>query len=137
MLFLFYLVPSDLIKSVSLTSTKEPLILAVGSSAWFICTVTLTTDVSEAMVEFDYGFQMNLASISSGTSQLNSATISSMSLSSAGNYTCKVTVTASGVCGGGGSEPACPTKTSDPVSLTMQCEWEGVYVSLFTCCFIA
>ena len=46
--------------------------------------------------------------------------LSSVMLSSAGEYTGTVTVTASGVYGGGGSQPACPTKTSDPVTLTIQ-----------------
>ena len=70
-----------------------------------------------------------------GNNQIDMATISPVELSSAGEYTCTVTVTASGVCGGGGSELACPTKTSDAVKLTVMCELQsGCLSSLFSIC---
>ena len=83
----------------------------------------LSVDVSGAMIKFEYGsIANNTITAVSGTNQTNTTTISPVSISSAGSYTCTVTVTASGVCGGGGSEPACPTNTSHPVTLMLQCE---------------
>ena len=60
--------------------------------------------------------------VDANLTQQSTAVISPVSLSSAGEYTCTVTVTAPGVCGGGGSQPACPTYTSDPVALKVQCK---------------
>ena len=119
----FSSVPSDLIATVSLSPSNPN--ETVGDSVTLTCTATLSIDVSGAMIEFDYGsITTNTIAAVSGTSQTDIATISSVSISFVGEYTCTVTVTAPGlgVCGGGGPEPACPTKTSSTVSLTVHCE---------------
>ena len=84
----------------------------------------LSVDVSGAMIKFDYGsIATNTIAAISGTSQTNATTINTVTISSAGSsYTCKVTVSAPGVCGGGLAK-TCPALTSDPVTLTVQCEW--------------
>ena len=113
-------VPSGLIKSVSLTPPNPT--GTVGSSVSLICTAVLSVDVSGSLIVFDYGFMNYTKAAVAGTTQTGMATISPVKLSSSGDYTCTVTVTAPGVCGGGGSEPVCPTNTSDPVPLKVQCE---------------
>ena len=118
--FLFLLVPSDIITSVTLLF--KPMYGFVGDSITAFCNATVSVDVSEALIEFDYRFMSNTVAAVAGTTQTDMTTISPVSISSAGEYTCTVTVTASGVCGGDEPEPACPTKTSDPVSITVQCE---------------
>ena len=87
-------------------------------------------DVSGAMIEFDYGFVSNTMAAVSGTTQDDEVTISPVEISSMDDYTCTVTVTAPDACGGGGSEPACPNKTSDAVALKVQCESETICVSV-------
>ena len=82
----------------------------------------LSVDVSGATIEFDYGYMKNIVDAAAGTTQTDTATIVHEEGFFASEYNCTVTVTASGVCGEGGSEPACPTKTSDSVSLPVQCE---------------
>ena len=79
------------------------------------------------MIEFDYGFVSNTVAMASGTTQNNVTTISPVLISSIAHYTCTVTVTSSGVCGGSGSEPACPTKTSHAVALEVQCELGAIF----------
>ena len=69
---------------------------------------------------FDYGFMTNTIAAVTGSTQTDIATVSPVEVSSSGDYTCTVTVIASGVCGGGG--PACPTNTSDAVPLIVQGE---------------
>ena len=96
--------------------------VTTGSSANLTCTAILSVDVSGAMIVFDYGFMTNTVAAIVGNNQTNMVTLSPVELSSASDYTCTLTVAAPGVCGGGGSEPACPTKTSDPVTLNVQCE---------------
>ena len=117
--FLFYSVPSPLISSVTLTRSSPT--RKVGSSVTLFCTALLTVNISGAMIEFDYGFRSKSAFAASGTTQTNTTTISPVSISSAGEYTCTVTVTAPGVCESGPRQ-VCPTKISDPVSLTVLCE---------------
>ena len=82
----------------------------------------LSRDVFGAMIEFDYGLVTNTMPVVSGTTQNDTSIMVSATLSSAGEYTCTVTVTAPGMCGGDGSEPACPIMTSDPVTLRVRCE---------------
>ena len=120
----FFSVPSGLITSVSL-SPPNP-IGTVGSSVYFACTATLSRDVFGAVIEFDYGIVTTTMSAVSGTTQTDTAIITSATLSSAGEYTCTVNVTAPGVCGGGGTEPTCPVMTSDPVTLKLRCEYRHV-----------
>ena len=118
---LFLSVPSDLITSVSLSTSNQT--GNVGSSVSLTCTAVLSVNVTWAMIEFDYGLgSSNTVAAVAGTTQTDVATLSPVTISSAGNYACSVTVTAPGVCGGGGSEPACPTRTSDPVALIVHCE---------------
>ena len=115
----FPTVPSKLITSVSLSPSNPT--ETVGSSVTLTCEAVLTVDVSGAIIEFDYnGLTDSSVAAVSGTFQTNMATISLVTISSASEYTCTVTVTASGVCGG--SEPACPTNTSDAVTLTVRCK---------------
>ena len=114
-------VPSTLVTSTSL-SLSAPTV-TIGSSTNFTCTALLSMDVSGALIKFDYGSTSNTVTAVAGVTQTDIATMFSITPLSAGEHTCIVTVTASGVCGGGGSEPACPTKTSDSVKLTVQCEW--------------
>ena len=83
----------------------------------------LLVDASGAVIMFEYKFGDMSVDTASDTTLTNTVTVPTVTLSSAGDYTCTVTVTASGVCGGGGSEPACPTSTSGPVRLTVQCKW--------------
>ena len=116
----FSSVPSDLISSVSFSSSSS--IGMVGFSVFFYCTVMLSLDTPGAEIEFDYKLVDASVGSASGTTLTNLFAISRVSIFSAGSYTCTVTVTAPGVCGGSGSEPACPTKTSNTVSLTVRCE---------------
>ena len=113
-------VPDGLITSASLSLSDTS--VTVGRSVNLTCTAILSADISGAMIVFDYGFMTNTMAAVAGNTQTDMATLSPVELSSAGDYTCAVTVTAPGVCGGGGSEPACPTVTSDPVTLNVQCE---------------
>ena len=78
-------------------------------------------NISGAMIEFDFGFNSTSVAADFATT-VTSSVFRPVTISSAGEYTCTVTITAFGVCGGGGSEPACPTKTSDAVKLTVMCE---------------
>ena len=94
----------------------------IGSSISLTCTALLSVDVSGAMIVFDYGFANNTVPALTGNTQTDTATISPVKLSSTDEYDCIVTVTALGVCGEGGSEPACPNNTSDAVALKVQCE---------------
>ena len=116
-------VPDNLITSTSLSPANP--IGIVGSSVTLTCTATLSVDVSGAMIKFEHGsIATNTIAAVPGTTQTNAPTINTVTISSVGSsYTCKVTVTAPGVCGGGGSKPACPTKTSNTIPLTVQCEW--------------
>ena len=116
----FSTVPNNLITSASLSFSNTTGI--AGSFVTLMCTAVLSEDVSGAMIQFDYGLGDVSVDTVSGTTLTNTANISHLNVFSAGNYTCTVTVTASGVCGGGGSKPACPTKTSNTVLLTVQCE---------------
>ena len=114
-------VPSGLITSASLSLSNTS--VTVGSSVSLTCTAILSVDVSGAMIAFDYEFMTKTIPAVAGSTQTGMATISPMELSSSGNYTCTVTVTATCMCGGRRRlEPACPKKTSNPVSLTVQCE---------------
>ena len=85
-------------------------------------------DVSGSMIDFDYGLISHSGFAVAGTNQTNSSIITPVMISTAGEHTCTVTITAPGVCGGGGSEPACPNKTSDPVTLGVQCECSCVNI---------
>ena len=113
-------VPGDLITSVSLSPSNP--IGTVGSFINLTCTAVLSVDVSGAMIVFDYGFMNNTVPAVAGNNQIDMATISPVELSSANEYDCTVTVMAPGVCGGGESESVCPSNTSDPVPLKVQCE---------------
>ena len=113
-------VPSDLITSASLSLSNTNVTL--GSSVSLTCTAIMSVSVIGAMIMFDYGFMTNTMAAVPGNTHTGMATISPVKLSSSGDYTCTVTVAAVGVCGVGGSIPACPTSTTDPVALRVQCE---------------
>ena len=81
----------------------------------------LSASVSGTTVVFDYGFNSKTVTPDNDTTLTNTATTSPLSISSASSYTCTVTVTVPGVCGVGTGQ-TCPTKISDPVSLTVTCE---------------
>ena len=90
----------------------------------------LSLDVTGAMIEFDYGVgSSNTVPVVAGTTQTNVGMISPVTISSAGDYTCTVTVTASGVCGESGLD--CPTGTSSPVSVAVLSEFVYVYEHMF------
>ena len=91
------------------------------------CAAQLSVDVSGSVIEFDYGFVIKTGFVVAGTSQSNTATMSTVTTASAGYYTCTVTITANGVCGNG-QEQVCPTKTSDTISLGVLCEYVCVCV---------
>ena len=117
-LFSFSSVPDNLITSATLSPANP--IGTVGSSIDLNCMAVLSEDVSGAIIEFEYGFiASKMITADSGTSYTDTATIDTVNIFSTGPYTCKVTVTAPGVCG---PQPACPTN-SDSISLTVQCEW--------------
>ena len=117
------LVSSDLITSVTISFT--PSIVLVGDKTVVFCVAQLKEplNASEAGFAIDYGFKINIVPTGAGTTVTNSVPIFSVNISFAGAHNCTVTVTAPGVCGGGGSEPACPTMTSDPVALMVECEF--------------
>ena len=120
------LVPSNFL---SVFFTPSDPVGTVGSSINLTCTAMLSVNVPEAMFSFDYRFMNNsVLMIPDSMQSVNIFMISPVAISSAGDYDCTVTVTVSGVCGGGGSEPACPTMTSDDVTLTVRCElWTYMY----------
>ena len=129
----FFPVPSGLITSVSL-SPPNP-IGTVGSSVILTCTAIFNVDVSGAVIVFKYGFMNNTIDAVAGNTQTDMATISPVESFSAGEYTCTVTVTVPGVCGEGESEPVCPTKTSDSVTLEVKCKLRSDCLSkVFTIC---
>ena len=106
--------------SVSLTTTPS-MSATIGDSVDFTCTAMLSANVSGATIVFDYGFVNIMVIADAATTQTNTATTPTVIISSTGSYTCTVTVIATGECGGD-SEPACPTSTSDAISLTVTCE---------------
>ena len=120
MCLVFCSVPYNLITSASLSPANPN--GTVGSSVNLTCKAVLCVDVTGAMIGFDYRLDNVSVHTVSGTTLTSTATISPVTISSAGSYTCTVNVTASGVCGAG-SGHVCPTNTSDPVPLTVQCEW--------------
>ena len=115
----FLSVPGDVITSASLSLLNPTATL--GSGTFLTCKAILSMGISGAMIEFDFDFTNTSVAANFSTTVISYAFIP-VTISSAGKYTCTVTATASGVCGGGGSEPACPTKTSDAVKLTVICE---------------
>ena len=118
----FSSVSNEWITSVLLTPPNVA--TTVGSSITLVCIAELGVPVPGAVVEFDYGFTNNSKAAFDGTTQFDIVTISHVGVPSATNhYTCTVTVMASGMCGGGELEPTCPTKTSNVVIPTIQCEW--------------
>ena len=126
----FSSVPSDLVESVSLTPVNATRI--VGSSIDLTCTAMLSTGVSGAKIVFDYGFDSNMVTASANTAQASTTTISPVSISSARSYTCTVTVTASGVCGGS----TCPTMTSGPIHVTVLSECVCMCVCVWLLVFL-
>ena len=113
---------------------------AVGSPIVLFCTAELTASVSGAEIEFNYQFKNNKVAAGVGLTQTNTVRISPVTLSSAGKYTCTVTILASGVCGDG-SEQACPIVTSDFASLAVLCEFSCVMclcvcVCAFVCMYV-
>ena len=94
----------------------------VGDSITASCNATLRMDVTGATIEFDYRLTSNIIDAVAGTVQTDKANISSSAVIPGGEYTCTVTVAALGICGGGWSEAACPTKISDPVIMPVERE---------------
>ena len=77
----------------------------------------------ETTFSFDYRFMNNSVLTIPGSMQnSNNFMISPVTISSAGEYTCTVTVNETSVCGESGSESVCSSKTSAAVTLTVQCE---------------
>ena len=115
-----YPVPTEIITSVSLSF--DPMTGVVGDFITAKCTVELNYTISGCDMEFDYGFITNTdVAAGAGLEAYNFATISLVNISSAGEYTCTATVTGGDFCQGVGSEQLFIPRTSDAVTLRVQC----------------
>ena len=119
-LFLYiYSVPSEIVSSVSLSF--DPIIGVLGDSITATCTIELYFNVPGCIIEYVYGFKTNLVAAGAGVKLYNFASLSPVNISSAGEYTCNVTVLANGPCQVNGSEQRSIPRASDAVTLRMQC----------------
>ena len=106
---------NDLITSVHLSFSNPTGI--VGSNIGLTCTTMLSLDVTGAPIEFLFELDGDRVAGAASNTQTGMATLSPLAISSAGNYTCIVIVVAD-LCEG----EICPSRTSDPVTLRVQCE---------------
>ena len=118
-----------MITSVSLTSLNPTGI--IDSRVNLTCDAVLSLGVSGSLIVFAYSNTDGSVATNFVTSLTSSVISIPVTLSLADEYTCTVTVTAPGVCGGGESEPDCPTMTSDAVTLAVKCKWK---IPLFLVC---
>ena len=93
----------------------------LGDSITAICTAELNFTISGCDIKFDYGFKTITVATGAGVKLFNWVTISPVNISSAGEYTCTVTVTGGDFCQGVGSEQLFQPRTSDVVTLRVQC----------------
>ena len=82
------------------------------------CIGVLTASVSGATIEFDYGFKSNEVAAGAGPKPYNPIPIPV----TASTFACNMTIKYPGLCGAE-REPACPTMTSDFVSMTVLCKF--------------
>ena len=93
----------------------------LGDSVTASCTAQLNFKVSGCVIEFDYGFITDDVAAGAGLNPHNFVTISPVNISSAGEYTCNVTVLAKGPCQVNGSGQRSMPRASDAVTLRVQC----------------
>ena len=113
-LFNFYIAPSGNITSVDLTF--NPVIGVVGNITTAICHAQFTVNTSGCILQFDYGFVTNEVSSGSGLDAYNIGMLSPVNISSAGKYTCTVSVIDFDFCTRNIS-----AKTSAAFNLIVQC----------------
>ena len=113
---MFYVAPSGIITSVTLTFI--PVIGVLGNSTTASCVARLSVNVSGCILRFDYGFVTNEVAGGSGLNQYNFRTLSPVNISSAGFYTCTVTVIDTHYCKRNSSQ-----KTSEAAVLNVQCAY--------------
>ena len=85
----------------------------MGDSITATCTVQLNFNVSGCNIEYIYGFKTNTVAAGAGVTLHNFVTISPVNISSAGEYTCTVTVLAGPYCQVNGSGQLSMPRTSD------------------------
>ena len=125
--FAFPLASNDFLL-VSLTPST--LIAFVGSSVTFTCTAMVNVNISGITFQFDSSFMDNSSLTTTGSNEMsNNYTISPVNISSAGEYTCSLTVSVPGVCGDL-FQPPCPSNSSVAV-LTVLCK---LHVYTYTTC---
>ena len=93
----------------------------LGDAIFAICTVQLNFTVPGCAFEYDYGFTTTTTPASTGTTAVSTVTVSPVNISLAGEYTCTVTVRHNDFCQGVGSEQVFTPRTSDVVTLRVQC----------------
>ena len=101
----------------SVELTFNPTIGVLGNDITARCLAQLTVNASGCILRFDYGSVKNLAPGGSALDLYNFLTLSPVNISSAGVYTCTVSVIDTGFCTRNIS-----SKTSEGVTLTVQCE---------------
>ena len=98
--------------------------VVLGNNVTLFCNAKLRVmNTCCEMIEFEYGFSQNSRTAFAGLNQTNTFVISPVTLSSAGNYSCTVNVTANDVGSGEalGSD-LISSNDSNVVSLSVQCE---------------
>ena len=92
----------------------------LGDNVTLFCTASLIKNINNLTIEFDYGFTNNSEIAVAGYNQTNTATISPVTLSSAGDYNCTVTVYVT--VSENGSDLFHQTNTSNTIQLSVQRE---------------
>ena len=92
-----------------------------GDAITATCTVELNFTVPGCLFEYDYGFTTTTAPASASTTAFNTPTVSPVNISLAGEHTCTVTVRYTPFCQGVGSEQVFTPRSSDVVTLRVQC----------------
>ena len=127
-LFNIYVALSGIIISVDLTF--NPMIGVLGESTLATCIASVTVNVSLCSVQFDYGLVTNEVAGGAGLDLYNTLTISPVTISSAGEYTCTVSIVDTLDC----TRNISP-KTSEAVTLKVQCALQYLFL-LFVVCLL-
>ena len=106
---------------MSVSLSFDPMIGVVGDSITAICTAELNFTIPGCEIKYDYGFKTTTVAVGASVKLFNFATISPVNISTAGEYTCTVTLTGGPFCQGVGSEQLFIPRTSDAVTLRVQC----------------
>ena len=114
-----YSVSSEIISSVSLSF--DPMIGVLGDLITATCAVELNFTLYGCEIEFNYGFKTYTVAAGAGAKLYNFATIPSVNISFAGEYTCTATVFSGPICQVNGSGQLSIPRTSDAVTLRVQC----------------